>query len=364
MRAPFLCTSFLSMNPPVQVATDVSRWTHAYFNALPLVHALMPQPRDGYLFASASLLLLRPDLAWTAHVRPEFLGMVPEPAPCHFLLCRRFRGWFSPCINPQGPGGLWIVVGDGPLHGGHGCRVGVSGAPDRQWGEHTILRGQAQTEPFRTHILNGPYALVFTTGAPPPALDTSWVGTLGLTGFVGAEGRGGVRCVGILGRDTSYDAVLIHLNGTEIWRDPNITSGPVAYSTPATVALGGDDETAGLPLQLPPSVTALLLPGWNTLAAEVHNQNLNSSDIGFDLELNAQGILESAPELTVSLSGGNLLLTWPFEAGYFAPASTPNLTPPLLWTPVQGAPLPVGDRWVLPLPILPNADRFYRLEIR
>ncbi len=64
--------------------------------------------------------------------------------------------------------------------------------------------GEAQTEPLRTNRLNGAYSLVFTRGGPPPALDTSWLGAMGLKGFVGAEGRGRVTGVGIDGQDGRY----------------------------------------------------------------------------------------------------------------------------------------------------------------
>ncbi|KAJ7600965.1 Rhamnogalacturonase B, N-terminal-domain-containing protein [Mycena floridula] len=47
-----------------------------------------------------------------------------------------------------------------------------------------------QTEAYRTGFF-GPYALAFTTGAAPSAaLNTSFMDNLGLTGYVGASGRG------------------------------------------------------------------------------------------------------------------------------------------------------------------------------
>jgi len=52
--------------------------------------------------------------------------------------------------------------------------------------------GHEQTEAYRTGFF-GPYALVFTTGSAPSAtLDTSFMDNLGLTGYVGASGRGTV----------------------------------------------------------------------------------------------------------------------------------------------------------------------------
>ncbi|QRN94927.1 hypothetical protein JRI60_38370 [Archangium violaceum] len=53
--------------------------------------------------------------------------------------------------------------------------------------------GEAQTEAFRTNVLNGPYILAFTNGGNPPAIDTSWLSNMGLTGYVPASGRGYVN---------------------------------------------------------------------------------------------------------------------------------------------------------------------------
>jgi rhamnogalacturonan endolyase len=54
----------------------------------------------------------------------------------------------------------------------------------------------AQTEPYRVGALNT-YALVFTDGATPKPIDTSWYGNLDLKGWTGPEGRGGVWGTGV-----------------------------------------------------------------------------------------------------------------------------------------------------------------------
>jgi rhamnogalacturonan endolyase len=69
---------------------------------------------------------------------------------------------------------------------------------------YIVNYGEAQTEAYRTNILNS-YTLVCTTGATPStSIDTSWFSSMGLTGYVAASGRGRVTAVGIAGRDTSY----------------------------------------------------------------------------------------------------------------------------------------------------------------
>ena len=76
------------------------------------------------------------------------------------------------------------------------------------------------------------------------------------------------------------DGIVIYLNGTEIGRD-NI-SGNVNYQTFADSAIGGASETTPVNFTIPAS---LLLPGANTLAIEVHQVNLTSSDLTFDAQL-------------------------------------------------------------------------------
>ena len=77
------------------------------------------------------------------------------------------------------------------------------------------------------------------------------------------------------------DGVIVYLNGQEIFRD-NLPAGPVSSSTFASSALGGASETELLTASVDP---ALLLTGTNVVAAEIHQANLTSSDISFDLSL-------------------------------------------------------------------------------
>lgn len=94
----------------------------------------------------------------------------------------------------RGPGiGGWMIYGN---------RESSSGGPfyrdiQNQSAEvyNYMNSGHAQTEPPRTHVLHGPYALGFTDGRPPGAVDFSWIDRagLGLRGYVPAAGRGEVR---------------------------------------------------------------------------------------------------------------------------------------------------------------------------
>ncbi|PYX62606.1 MAG: hypothetical protein DMG78_32965, partial [Acidobacteria bacterium] len=77
------------------------------------------------------------------------------------------------------------------------------------------------------------------------------------------------------------DGAVFYLNGFEILRD-NIPSGPVTWSTLATNA--ADDGQVFFDFALNP---ATLTPGTNLLAVEVHQTLATSSDISFDLGLDA-----------------------------------------------------------------------------
>ena len=77
------------------------------------------------------------------------------------------------------------------------------------------------------------------------------------------------------------DGVVVYLNGVEVFRD-NMPPGPITYSTLATAVM--PDETAFVTASISPGS---LVSGQNVLAAEVHQVNAASSDLGFDLELTA-----------------------------------------------------------------------------
>jgi rhamnogalacturonan endolyase len=78
---------------------------------------------------------------------------------------------------------------------------------------YIINYGEGQTEPLRTKILNT-YTMVFNDGAAPGPVDTSWLGTLGLTGWVGPEARGAVSGAAITGRDPRFAYTVGFANAT------------------------------------------------------------------------------------------------------------------------------------------------------
>jgi hypothetical protein len=79
------------------------------------------------------------------------------------------------------------------------------------------------------------------------------------------------------------DGVVVYLNGQEVLRD-NLPEGDIRFTTTANSAIGGAEETTFIERPVDP---ALLRAGVNQLAVEMHQANVTSSDLGFDLELEA-----------------------------------------------------------------------------
>jgi hypothetical protein len=77
------------------------------------------------------------------------------------------------------------------------------------------------------------------------------------------------------------DGAVVYLNGVEVARD-NMPAGTVNYATLASSA--GDDGETVYTLSFP---TSGLVHGNNTVAVEVHQSAINSSDLSFELSLAA-----------------------------------------------------------------------------
>lgn len=94
--------------------------------------------------------------------------------------------------------------------------------------------GHEQTEALRMGF-HGPYALVFTNGGTPAMPNMDWVANLGLTGYVGVAGRGGVTLAGLGGRDTAYPYTVGFANST------------AQYSASANPSTGSINKSGMLP---------------------------------------------------------------------------------------------------------------------
>lgn len=87
---------------------------------------------------------------------------------------------------------------------------------------YIVNYGMAQTESFRTGILNH-YTLAVTDGsAPDTDIDTSWFSKMNLTGYVASSGRGKVVGNGLSGLDTGYTYTVGFANSAaQYWSTPS-----------------------------------------------------------------------------------------------------------------------------------------------
>ncbi len=123
--------------------------------------------------------------------------------------------------------GMWIVRDN--QEGGSGgpfYRSLINQCNTDQEITYIVNYGEAQTEAFRTGILNT-YTFVATNGGTPStSIDTSWFANMGLSGYVAPSGRGRVAGVGISGRDTNFDYTVGFANSTaQYWTSADASSG-------------------------------------------------------------------------------------------------------------------------------------------
>lgn len=77
------------------------------------------------------------------------------------------------------------------------------------------------------------------------------------------------------------DGAIIYLNGVEVVRD-NMPGGTPTHNTLASAAISGADETTPISFSLS---TCNFVEGTNTIAVEMHQSDVGSTDLSFNLEL-------------------------------------------------------------------------------
>jgi hypothetical protein len=149
------------------------------------------------------------------------------------------------------------------------------------------------------------------------------------------------------------DGAIVYLNGREIYRT-NLAAGAITYTSLATVGVQGAEEQTFYPT----SITVTNLPvGPNVVAVEVHQQSTTSSDVGFDLSLQASGHAEDTtpPRLDVLYRDGLVELSWPTSFVGWRVYSSATLAPP--WSPLGQTPFIVSGRYVVTLS--PTGSQLY-----
>ena len=148
------------------------------------------------------------------------------------------------------------------------------------------------------------------------------------------------------------DGIVVHINGSEVFRNNfTNTTTPIQFGDFADVAIGAPEETTYISANIP---AASLIPGMNIVAVEIHQVNLTSTDIRFDLML-----WGTAPELTITKAGANYVVTWNNHPNYKLQQRA-NLSPSGTWTDVGGNP---SSPYMQPLPPAPS-QLFFRLAPR
>lgn len=105
------------------------------------------------------------------------------------------------------------------------------------------------------------------------------------------------------------DGAVVYINGTEVFRS-NMPTGTITYTSVATAAVAGTDESAWFSADLN---TSSIINGTNVIAVEIHQNVATSSDISFKLRLmggyaNAASLVRSAYLNSVSPSG--IVVRW------------------------------------------------------
>ncbi|MEZ5033475.1 MAG: T9SS type A sorting domain-containing protein [Chitinophagaceae bacterium] len=77
------------------------------------------------------------------------------------------------------------------------------------------------------------------------------------------------------------DGAVVYINGTEVFRT-NMPAGTILHSTFANNALGGTAESTPVSFIIP---AVYFVNGNNTIAVEMHQADLHSTDLSFDFEL-------------------------------------------------------------------------------
>lgn len=144
------------------------------------------------------------------------------------------------------------------------------------------------------------------------------------------------------------DGAAVYLNGWPAFRD-NLPTGPLTYTTRASSAVGGADESTFYEFAMDP---ARLQAGVNVLAVEVHQNAPTSSDLSFDFQLDALAFPANQPP--TASAGPDRTVTagaWVTLHGAFTDDGLPADpgAPVMAWTKVSGPGevlLTATDAWV------------------
>ncbi|MEN9678323.1 MAG: hypothetical protein RIS76_4219, partial [Verrucomicrobiota bacterium] len=157
------------------------------------------------------------------------------------------------------------------------------------------------------------------------------------------------------------DGAIVYLNGREVFRS-NMPSGSPNFQTLASASVGGSDESTFFETDLAGSD---FLEGRNVLAVEVHQNAGGSSDVSFNLRIEALLAPTSGvglfPTLTTELTPDGLRVSWPSAFGGYSLQFRPDLSEGRDWESLDVPVTLQGDRSVALVP-MGEGGQFLRLS--
>jgi hypothetical protein len=204
--------------------------------------------------------------------------------------------------------------------------------------------------------------------------DSAWPGGPAQLGFSNGEERDEATLIANNNQITSYfrrhfsvtdpaaysglmywllrdDGGVVYLNGTEIFRSPNLPVPPavIQYSTVTGAPNGENTVDTGT------TNRNALRAGDNVLAVEIHQQSATSSDVSFDFELVGIGAPPPPPPQNIygGTFNGQTVIAWG-DPSFLLEQASELLGAATIWTPV-GSGSPVIVSFV-------GAQGFYRLR--
>jgi hypothetical protein len=336
-------------------SSDPSSWYQQHLNSS---HRIVD---FGSLRTDGSVLLRRDGPVWTLQTWPRHRSFTLEldatrfPPPPNVWSV----GGTNATVLPVPAGSRWRL----PLNGGREYRWSLAGVRPASlvpagatW--RYLEDGSDPGAAWRSNAFNeagwktGPAELGFGEAAEnrPEATVVARTNAYGGTNLAWYFRRSFLvpdpaRIQSLAGRLLRDDGAAVYLNGAEVWRD-NLPAGALSSQSLALAAITGTAETNWLTNALSP---ALLLPGTNLLAVEVHQNTNSSSDLSFDFELTAQVLAGDRPPLSLRLAGGRPEVRWPADAGFYSLYAATSFFPVPTWQRITNEPRFDGSVfWFLP----------------
>ncbi len=159
-------------------------------------------------------------------------------------------------------------------------------------------------------------------------------------------------------RLSRVDGAVVWLNGQQLFR-MNMPAGTITNQTLAPITTAGESAYVFFPTNL--AVSGLPV-GTNLIAVELHLRIGTRQLSGMDLELLGTGYVLPPPLLSIGLSAGNVLLSWPVSNGAgFSLYSTTNLAAVGSWA-LTGAALQTNGGQIVVTQAPDASAKFYLLQ--